>query len=190
NGDGKQDLVTANFTGENVGVLLGNGDGTFRNADTLGRGFLRLEVAVGDFNGDGLQDVAVANLRRSVSVLLGNGDGSFRDAGTFGTGSGTGFVAVADFDGDGRQDLVVENADIGTVSVLLNSTDRLALAGPASATYGDQVTYQATLDFARGPGGPANGTLHLIVDNVEAAPHAVTAARISNRVESISFSVS
>ena len=67
-----------------VSVLLGNGDGTFQSAKTTTARApycprLSVFVAVGDFNGDGKPDLAVANQdSNSVSVLLGNGDGDFR----------------------------------------------------------------------------------------------------------------
>jgi hypothetical protein len=78
NGDGVPDLVVANRAYNNVSVLLGNGDGTFRAAASYAVGSGPVSVAVGDFNGDGKLDLAVANEGSGdVSVLLGNGDGTF-----------------------------------------------------------------------------------------------------------------
>jgi hypothetical protein len=70
NGDGKPDLLVANecpfsdcFHETVVGVLLGNGDGTFQKATTFSSGgFLGNGVAVGDMNGDGRPDLVVSNL--------------------------------------------------------------------------------------------------------------------------------
>src|SRR5438874_9946074 len=60
-------------------------------------------VAVGDFNGDGRLDLAVANEGdNNVGILLGNGDGTFRSGGTFATDSGPIFVVAADLNGDGH----------------------------------------------------------------------------------------
>jgi len=86
NGDGKPDLVVANLCDINcssvnggvVGVLLGNGDGTFQSAVpySVGQGFLN-SVAVADLNGDGIPDLAVANgggYIGVIGVLLGKGD--------------------------------------------------------------------------------------------------------------------
>ncbi len=65
-------------------------------------------VAVGDFNGDGLQDLAVANESSSdVSVLLGNGDGTFQAPRNFAVGDSPISIAVGDFNGDGVWDLAV-----------------------------------------------------------------------------------
>ena len=104
NGDGKPDLLvlnncvpaTANYCVSGVGILLGNGDGTFQTAVTYGETseYDAFSAAVADVNGDGKPDVAVANEflcdtcsatdGGSVSVLLGNGDGGFHQpAGAF-----------------------------------------------------------------------------------------------------------
>src|SRR5262245_9833982 len=71
NGDGQQDLATANTDSNNVSVLLGNRDGSFPSAAHFGTGDRPVSVAVGDFNGDGLQDLATANsFSNTVSVLV------------------------------------------------------------------------------------------------------------------------
>jgi hypothetical protein len=77
-------------------------------------------VAVGDFNGDGHPDLAVANgLDNTVSVLLGDGTGNFGTAPPVTTGSNPFSVAVGDFNGDGHPDLAVANQGSNTVSALL-----------------------------------------------------------------------
>jgi len=56
-----------------VAGLLGNGDGTFQAARNFGVGDVPLSVAVGDFNGDGQEDLVSANSRSDdVSVLINN----------------------------------------------------------------------------------------------------------------------
>ena len=59
--DNRADLAVANTTSGTVSTLLGNGDGTFQAPQTLRPGPATLGVAVGDFNGDGIQDLAAAN---------------------------------------------------------------------------------------------------------------------------------
>ncbi len=71
NGDGKQDLVTANTSTDTVSVLPGNGNGTFQPYATFAVGRSPYSLTVGDVNGDGKQDLATSNtFSRSVSVLL------------------------------------------------------------------------------------------------------------------------
>jgi hypothetical protein len=70
-----KDLVTANYNDDNVSVLLGNGDGTFRVVQNFSTDVGPLSVAVGDFKGDGFPDLATANaLGNDVSVLLNQAD--------------------------------------------------------------------------------------------------------------------
>src|SRR5215510_3130867 len=72
NGDGKNDLVTANETDNNVSILLGTGIGTFGAKADFESGPNTFGVALGDFNNDGKLDLAVANRDgQSVSILLG-----------------------------------------------------------------------------------------------------------------------
>jgi hypothetical protein len=123
NGDGRQDLAMANngfpFAGR-ASILLGNGAGGFSAASNFVAGDGPVGVAVGDFNGDGKQDLAVANqTSNNVSILLGNGAGSFGAATNFGAGTNPWRVAVGDFNGDGRQDLAVANRGSDNVSILL-----------------------------------------------------------------------
>src|SRR5260370_14391454 len=88
---------------------------SFRGAPTYAAGSFPSSVAVGDFNGDGKPDLAVANQGNfaasngSISVLLGNGDGTFQPAVNYAAGSHSVFVAVEDFNGDGKPDLAVAN---------------------------------------------------------------------------------
>src|SRR5207248_3078866 len=86
-------------------------------------------VAVGDFDGDGKLDLAVANFNSAnVSVLLGKGDGTFQAPNNFVVGTEPISVAVGDFNGDGILDLATANGiDFGggsnNVSVLLGKGD-------------------------------------------------------------------
>ncbi len=94
------------------------------NISKYGTGSGSQSVAVGDFNGDGMLDLAVANLySNTVSVLLGKGDGTFKPKVDYPTGLNPASVAVGDFNGDGRVDLVVATAGGPTVSILLGKGD-------------------------------------------------------------------
>src|SRR5256712_627104 len=135
--------VTSMAIGRPTSTLLCHADGTFQPALTFGAGTDAISVAVGDINGDGRPDLAVANTNsNNVSVLLGNGDGTFQPARTFGVGNNPFSVAVGDVNGDGRTDLAVANANSNNVSVLINNTDiatitlTVSKAGKASSTVG------------------------------------------------------
>ena len=79
-----------------------------------------ISVAVGDFNRDGKQDIAVVNQGSSqVSVLLGDGAGGFGAPTNYDVGSNPMSVAVGDFNGDGKQDLAIANLSSSSVSILL-----------------------------------------------------------------------
>ncbi len=135
NGDGKLDLaVTDNsylVNNSNVSILLGTGTGSFGAptrffVDPVMGSYLN-SAAVGDFNGDGKLDLAVAKERTgtpgstdNVSILLGDGTGFFWTGISFvSLGNTPTSVAVGDFSGDGKPDLAVVTSDI---SVFLNIT--------------------------------------------------------------------
>ena len=103
NGDGYPDIVT-NGNGDSVVVLLNDGTGHFNQGAFVSGGSSSYFVT-GDFNGDGIVDVAYSYYG-GVNVLLGAGNGTFRT--TFSAGGGYGGDIVAkDINGDGILDLVV-----------------------------------------------------------------------------------
>jgi hypothetical protein len=102
----------------------GNAGGQFLDAPEYATGSGADSVAVGDINGDGKQDLAVANFNdNTVSILLGNGDGSFAAHRDYPTGEGPSSVALADVNGDGKLDVIVANATDNTVSILEGNGD-------------------------------------------------------------------
>jgi hypothetical protein len=121
NGDGKQDLATANSAANGASVLLNRGNGSFRAKRDYRTGRAPYSVAIGDLNGDGKPDLATANYHSStVSVLENRGDGSFQAKLDYGTGLDPLSVAIADLNGDGMLDLATANGDANTVSVFQN----------------------------------------------------------------------
>ena len=120
NGDGVQDLAAgnSNFPGT-VSILLGDGTGALGPATDFTVGFTEVTfVAVGDFNGDGLQDLAATSDSNTVSILLGDGAGNFAASIDFPLGSQPGEIALGDFNGNGLQDLAIPNGGSHFVSIL------------------------------------------------------------------------
>ena len=134
NGDGRPDLLTANYGSSTVGVLLGTGTGSFGTVTTYGSGGnIPNSIAVADVNGDGKLDLLTANQGSStVGVLLGTG--SFGNVTTYGSGAGSkpASVAVADVNGDGKPDLLTANSGSNTAGVLL---------GIGTGSFGNVTTY-------------------------------------------------
>src|SRR5213593_1466020 len=161
NADGLQDLAVANHDSNTVSVLLGAGNGDFQEApqSPIAVGTTPVWIAVGDFNGDGKPDLAVANVNSdTVSVLLGNGDGTFQAAQTFAVGDGPTSVTAGDFNRDGVQDLATGNWFSGDVSVLLGIGNR-TFEQPASLPSGVSVISPVVGDF------DGDGKLDLAVAN-------------------------
>lgn len=124
NHSGHDDLVLANLDGT-VSVMMGDGAGQFSALSALAVGSGALSaVASGDFNGDGIPDLAVTQATSgSLAVLLGRGDGSFQIGTSYSVGNAPSSVVSADWNGDGIPDLVAVNRAANTFSVLLGNGD-------------------------------------------------------------------
>jgi len=125
NRDGKLDIVVANSDTNNVSIVLGNGAGSFGAPTVFSVGVTGVNpesLAIGDFNGDGKLDLAVANYNSSnVSILLGTGTGSFGPATIVPVGLYPHSVVIGDINGDGKLDLAVPNSGDSNVSILLGT---------------------------------------------------------------------
>jgi hypothetical protein len=183
NGDGNPDLVAATSGikshSPGVSVLLNNGDGGFQAAINYTAGAVNccsdpgpVSVAVGDFNGDGKPDLAVANVGEghtngTISVLLGNGDGTFQRAVTYNTGNVPLSVTVSDFNGDGKPDLaVLADPYYG------DSHNLCILLGKGDGTFEPAVKYE----------GPPNGPVCVADFNGDGKPDLVASDDFNSAV--------
>lgn len=118
--DGNLDLVYAAYGKQDVGVLLGNGDGTFHDKGTYMTGSVPVAVTMADLDQDGKLDVLVANQgSNTVNVFLGQGNGQLVLRGQSYVGNSPSGVSVTDVDLDGKPDVVVPCRGNQSVSVLL-----------------------------------------------------------------------
>ena len=180
NGDGKPDVVTANYFANTVTVMFNNtaagaATASFTRAAVLGVGYLPQDVAVADFNGDGKPDIAVVNSgNNNLQILLNNtaqgaSAASFTASAAIGAGATPVWVAAADFNGDGKPDLAVFDNGSSSVLILLNTT-------PPGAS---------TPSFVVGGSGPAgSGPQQLVVAdfNGDGKPDVAAANQSSNTV--------
>jgi hypothetical protein len=153
NNDGKLDILVGNQCPKqngncvgvaSVGVLLGNGNGTFQSVVTHDIGSTGINsMAVADLNGDGKQDLALA--ADGTTVLLGKGDGTFQPPQTY-VGGGCCQVLVADLNLDGRPDLLNVAGTGGAVSVYLGKGDGTFEAGQTFSLGGKQFSWVAVAD--------------------------------------------
>jgi hypothetical protein len=162
NGDGKLDLVVSDdYAGGPVLLLVGNGDGTFQAPINVfsDPSFTPLSVAVGALQKNGQLDLVITGQVSSstgsfgeVVVLAGDGHGSFAQAASLPVGTFPNSVVLGDFNNDGTLDAAVTDSALGTVDVLLGKGDgtlappvSFATGAPADTTIADY--YLAAGDF-------------------------------------------
>jgi hypothetical protein len=181
-----------------VTILMGKGDGTFtakalpallNPAPTF--------VATGDFNGDGIPDLAVTNATtttgtavNTVVILLGNGDGTFTLKSNLPVGNKPVGAVTADFNHDGAVDLVVANMNDSTLTVLLGNGDgtfRAPVTIPSTSKSEDPTVLSVAdfdgdgnLDLAVAHGGSFGvndlsvpGSIAILLGNGDGTFHAV-----------------
>jgi len=161
-GDMKPDLVGLDDKSGKAQLYWGRADATLLSSPDSGL-LLRDYVATGDFNGDGVLDMASASVVANMATLaLGIGDGQFKSVvGYANLDKGPSALAAGDFNNDGKLDLVAPNLDSSVVSLLLGNGDG-TLAVQRTFSVGKAPTGIAVADLN------ADGFLDLVTSNSEA----------------------
>jgi hypothetical protein len=176
NGDGKLDLIVANYLASTISVLIGDGMGGFgMHVDFAATGHAFC-VALGDLNGDGHPDAVVVTSAGGFDVFLGDGVGGFGPPTFFQglSGSLTDNVILADVNRDGKLDVVVSSGAGNQVVVYQGdghgsfSAPSYFAAGtnPVSVAVGD-VNGDGKLDVATANFSTINtpGTVSVLLGN-------------------------
>ena len=172
NSDNKSDVVVVHNSNHNVGVLLGNGNGTLATETIFPTGYdsFPVSVNVGDFNGDGYLDITFVNYAsRQVGVFLGHGDGAFEARKMFSMGIGQRpySIAVGDFNGDTHLDVVYSYNGQNAVSMLF---------GYGNGTFGAKAKFvfeTPSFSWSNVVVGDFNGDRHLDITIGFLPPHTV-----------------
>ena len=147
----------ANTNSANVSMLLGNNGGRQLRGGGRTSGWERSQysVAVGDFNGDGKPDLAVANFYAPAMcrLLKGTATAVLRPRSTSGVGVNPYSVAVGDFNGDGKPDLAVANYDYGQRVDTAGNGER-QLSGAATNFAVGTYPYSVAVGDFNGDGKP------------------------------------
>lgn len=162
------DLGWADRPDNKLTLLIGNGDGSFRSHVLYQTPLPPTAVAWGDFNGDGILDLAVTEQGMSdndqpfgaASLFLGNGDGTYNAQPRFGTGTNyASAVAVGDFNGDGALDMAFADSGDNLVGILWGDGQGNFGENPTIISVGKNPAAIATGDFNK------DGKLDLVVSN-------------------------
>ncbi|NOR17596.1 T9SS type A sorting domain-containing protein [candidate division WOR-3 bacterium] len=139
--DGDVDLVMTDGwgSGNNVRVMLNNGDGSYAGPYTYTAGTWARGVAVKDVDNDGDLDLGVTNAgNNNISILLNDGDGNFPELINYAVGDNPTAVYSNDFNGDNYIDFATANYSGNNITVILNNGDG-TYASPVDYTTGSNT---------------------------------------------------
>ena len=195
NGDGINDVAVVDTVNKQVLVMLGqpSNPGQFSAPVAYPVGNSPVAIAVGDFNGDGLPDLAVTNSADgTVTVLLNNftNPGTFTPSSPYTVGSQPAGIAAADLNGDGILDLVVANKGDGTVSVLLgDATNRGQFLTQTAYPAGQSAPIAVAVSDFNGDGVPDLAVVNNTTAGAVSILLATTPGQFSSSTVSYSYSV-
>jgi len=147
--DGDVDLVMTDGwgSGNNVHVMLNNGNGSFSGPYTYSAGASANCVMVRDVENDGDLDIIVANgSNNNISVLLNRGNGTFPELTNYPVGNTPDGIYGNDFNDDGYIDIATANYSSGNVTVILNNGDG-TFSNPLSYPTGSYTRFINGGDF-------------------------------------------
>ena len=164
--DGNKDIALAKHDNggaiNKVGIMMGNGDGTFDPVVDYNTATRPQGIAAGDLNQDGKADLAVANTPAdNFSVLTGVGDGTFNAYTTTTAGNSPVGIALGDLNNDGKLDLALVNYSDDTLGIYFDASPPVITSlSPNSATAGSggrTITVTGS-GFAANVKGRVNGS--------------------------------
>jgi hypothetical protein len=180
NKDGKLDVACLGETSASqaqIGISLGNGDGTFAAPAILnvggGDSIRSSGIGAADFNGDGKVDLALLDAEDFSGIFYGNGDGTFTSVPSNGNSYPKDLInlfaggpAIAtDLNGDGKPDILAGNVVLinsygaTVVPPPISGTATALTASASTITAGASVTFTATVTGASGSTGTPTGTV-------------------------------
>lgn len=172
NRDSMTDLVTTNISSNTLSILIGNGDGTFKDQVQLNVCKEPRALAMTDVNHDGHADIILAcSGGDEVAVLLGHGNARFEDGPHFPVHRTPVALAADDLNGDGHPDLVVALRN-DKIKIFLGTGTGEFRQG-AQYEYGDTPTSVAladlnedgNVDVVVSNGGPMSNAISIWIGN-------------------------
>ena len=175
--DGRPDLAITNDFGNSISILLNTGGGSFSVGPQVATGSSPKGIVAADFNGDGLPDIAIADINGAgLTVLFGGSNLMFTsETISLGSTSQPYVLATADFNGDGSPDLVASHYQNNDLAILLNKAASTAIVSglsvPGTGTHQVEAVYAGSSPYTGRTSKPVT---------LSATPAAVTTTAASN----------